>query len=132
MSLADDIEELLGGATNEDSSVAEASKLARDLEALTERQSGGKAFSDIAKMWRKNATKLLSIATNLRINVGAIKRTPGYEGRGRPGLAEMDQGAKALIEAIGSINKGLDKMQLTTFLEEKGEPGPIEEGEPSW
>lgn len=122
MNLADEINGLFEDDLDDE--------LARTIEAmaqgrlvLQERVSGGMAFSKVSKEWRKNAMDLLNLVTQLRLSTNAIAKTPGYEdgrgGKNRPGVSELDAGVKALAQAIGLINKGVDKLSNTTFLEDE-------------
>ena len=122
MSLADEINELFEDELDDElARVIEA--MAQGRYVLQERVTGGMAYSKIAKAWRKEAMNLLSLVTQLRLSTNAIAKTPGYEdGRGgkrRPGVMELDAGVKQLAKAIGLINKGVQKLGETTFLEDE-------------
>lgn len=86
----------------------------------TGKASGGAAFTDLTRAWR--GMDLLMLATKLKVAINTLSKTPGYEtgkgGRNRPGMKELETGARHLALAISNINKGIKKMQVTTFLED--------------
>jgi hypothetical protein len=124
MSLADEINEILGPMDEDQKWIVKVHEAIASLEldGLDERMSGGQAYSTISKEWRKRAMDLLSLVTKLRLNTNAIAKTPGYNtgsgGKDRPGVRELEDGVKHLTMALRDINKGLEKLSMTTFLEQ--------------
>jgi len=97
-------------------------KLSLKEAQLDERQSGGEAFGKAWNLWGKNQQDLLVLATQLRVALEVVKKTPGYSIDGgpknRPGKSELESGLKHLTAALRDLRVGFSKMSETTFLED--------------